>query len=53
LLWGLKHGGLGQKGISELPALAASGRTSIPIDPEIAKPHYRAVGYRVCGSRAL
>ncbi len=53
LLWGLKHGGLGQKGISELPALAASGRTSIPIDPEIAKPLYRAVGYRVCGSRAL
>jgi len=53
LLWGLKHGGLGQKGISELPALAASGRTSIPLDPEIAKPLYRAVGYRVCGSRAL
>jgi ATP-dependent RNA helicase SUPV3L1/SUV3 len=53
LLWGLKHGGLGQKGISELPALAASGRTSIPIDPEIAKPLYRAVGYRACGSRAL
>jgi ATP-dependent RNA helicase SUPV3L1/SUV3 len=53
LLWGLKHGGLGQKGISELPALAASGRTSIPLDPEIAKPLYRVVGYRVCGSRAL
>ena len=53
LLWGLKHGGLGQKGISELPALAASGRTSIPIDPEIGKPLYRAIGYRVCGSRAL
>jgi ATP-dependent RNA helicase SUPV3L1/SUV3 len=53
LLWGLKHGGLGQKGISELPTLAASGRTSIPLDPEIAKPLYRAVGYRVCGSRAL
>jgi len=53
LLWGLKHGGLGQKGISELPALAASGRTSMPLDPEIAKPLYRAVGYRVCGSRAL
>jgi ATP-dependent RNA helicase SUPV3L1/SUV3 len=53
LLWGLKHGGLGQKGISELPALAASGRTSMPLDPEIAKPLYRAVGYRVCGARAL
>ncbi|HLL27875.1 MAG TPA: helicase-related protein [Xanthobacteraceae bacterium] len=53
LLWGLKHGGLNQKGMSELPALAAGGRTSIPVDPEIAKPLYRAAGYRVCGSRAL
>ncbi|HXY90743.1 MAG TPA: helicase, partial [Xanthobacteraceae bacterium] len=53
LLWGLKHGGLGQKGVAELPQLAASGRTSIPLDPEIAKPLYRAVGYRVCGTRAL
>jgi len=53
LLWGLKHGGLSQKGISELPALSSTGRTSITVDPEIAKPLYRAVGYRVCGPRAL
>ena len=53
LLWGLKNGGLQQKGITDLPALAASGRTSIPVDPEIAKPLYRFVGYRVCGSRAI
>ena len=53
LLWSLKHGGLGQKGGAELPQLAATGRTSIPLDPEIAKPLYRAVGYRVCGTRAL
>lgn len=53
LLWGLKNGGLLQKGITDLPALAASGRTSIPVDPEIAKPLYRFVGYRVCGSRAI
>lgn len=53
LLWGLKNGSLLQKGMSDLPALASSGRTSIPVDPEIAKPLYRAVGYRVCGTRAL
>jgi ATP-dependent RNA helicase SUPV3L1/SUV3 len=53
LLWGLKHGGLSQKGISELPALASTGRTSIAVDPEIAKPLYRTVGYRVCGPRGL
>ncbi len=36
-LYALKHGGLAQKGLDELPALAASGRTSIPVDHEIQK----------------
>jgi ATP-dependent RNA helicase SUPV3L1/SUV3 len=53
LLWALKHGGLNQKGMSELPALAASGRTSIPNDKEIQKSLYRAAGYRVAGTRAV
>lgn len=53
LLWGLKNGGLQQKGITDLPALASSGRTSIPVDLEIPKPLYRLVGYRLCGSRAI
>jgi ATP-dependent RNA helicase SUPV3L1/SUV3 len=53
LLWSLKNGGLQQNGITDLPALAASGRTSIPVDAEISKPLYRLVGYRVCGSRAI
>jgi ATP-dependent RNA helicase SUPV3L1/SUV3 len=53
LLWTLKHGGLGQKGADELPGLAASGRTSIAVDREIAKPLYRLVGYRVCDARAV
>ncbi|HMN50710.1 MAG TPA: helicase-related protein [Xanthobacteraceae bacterium] len=53
LLWALKHGGLSQKGMSELPALAASGRTSIPNDREIQKSLYRAAGYRVSGTRSV
>ncbi len=53
LLWALKNGGLQQKGITDLPALASSGRTSIPVDPEISKPLYRLVGYRLCGLRAI
>jgi ATP-dependent RNA helicase SUPV3L1/SUV3 len=53
LLWGLKNGGLQQKGITDLPGLASSGRTSIPVDAEIPKPLYRLVGYRLCGSRAI
>ncbi|WP_371348252.1 helicase-related protein [Ancylobacter sp. IITR112] len=52
-LWALKHGGLQQKGLDELPHLAASGRTSIPVDPEIQKGLYRAVGFRVAGERAV
>lgn len=52
-LWALKHGGLAQKGMSELPALASSGRTSIPNDREIPKSLYRAAGYRVAGTRAV
>ncbi|WP_029354701.1 helicase-related protein [Bosea sp. 117] len=52
-LWGLKHGGLQQKGLDELPHLASSGRTSIPVDPEIQKGLYRAVGFRVAGERAV
>ncbi len=53
LLWALKNGGLQQKGVDDLPALASSGRTSIPVDPEIAKPLYRLAGYRICGARAI
>ena len=53
LLFALKHGGLSQKGLDDLPALASSGRTSIAVDPEVAKPLYRVVGYRVCGPRAV
>jgi ATP-dependent RNA helicase SUPV3L1/SUV3 len=53
MLWALKHGGLAQKGMDELPGLAASGRTSIAVRREIAKPLYRLVGYRVCDVRAV
>ena len=52
-LYALKHGGLAQKGLDELPHLAASGRTSIPVDHDIQKGLYRAVGFRVCGERAV
>src|SRR5207253_10921924 len=52
-LWALKHGGLDQKGLGEIGHLTSSGRTSIPVDPEIAKGLYRAAGFRVCGGRAV
>jgi ATP-dependent RNA helicase SUPV3L1/SUV3 len=52
-LWALKNGGLEQKGIEEIAHLAGSGRTSIPVDAEIARGLYRAAGFRVCGGRAV
>ncbi|AWM88939.1 helicase-related protein [Microvirga sp. 17 mud 1-3] len=52
-LWALQNGGLDQKGIDEIAHLAQSGRTSIPVDKEIAAGLYRAAGFRVCGDRAV
>jgi ATP-dependent RNA helicase SUPV3L1/SUV3 len=52
-LWMLKHGDGEAKGVDELAHLAASGRTSIPVDTGVAKSLYRTVGYRVCGGRAV
>jgi ATP-dependent RNA helicase SUPV3L1/SUV3 len=52
-LWALKHESPDAKGVTELLHLAASGRTSIPIDKETPKPLYRTAGYRVCGERAV
>src|SRR3954468_14480180 len=52
-LWALKHGGLDQKGLDDIAHLTSSGRTSIPVDVEIAKGLYRAAGFRVCGARAV
>ncbi|MXQ11239.1 helicase-related protein [Microvirga makkahensis] len=52
-LWALQNGGLDQKGIDEIAHLAQSGRTSIPVDPDIATGLYRAAGFRVCGGRAV
>lgn len=52
-LWALKNGGLDQPGLGELAGLAASGRTSLPVDTEIPPPLYRIVGYRIAGSRAV
>lgn len=52
-LWALKNGGLDQKGIDEIALLANSGRTSIPMDPEISASLYLAAGFRICGMRAV
>ncbi|MHA1157346.1 MAG: helicase-related protein [Alphaproteobacteria bacterium] len=53
MIWALKNGGLGVDGLQDLTQLAASGRTSVPVDAAIAKALYYAVGYKPCGSRAV
>lgn len=53
LLHALKAGDLSMKGLDELPHLAASGRTSIAVDPTFDKGLYRTAGFRVCASRAI
>ena len=52
-LWALKNEAPDAKGVAELLHLAATGRTSIPVDKETPKPLYRTAGYRVCGERAV
>jgi ATP-dependent RNA helicase SUPV3L1/SUV3 len=52
-LWMLKNENPETKGLDELQRLAASGRTSIPVDKETPKALYRTIGYRVCGERAI
>jgi ATP-dependent RNA helicase SUPV3L1/SUV3 len=52
-LWALKHGGLDMPGLAELSHLAASGRTSVALDPAIERSLYRVIGYRIAGNRAV
>src|SRR5215813_11121868 len=52
-LWAIKHESPDAKGLGELLHLAASGRTSIPVDKETPKALYRTAGYRICGERAV
>ncbi len=51
--WALKNGGLDMPGLTDLQRLAASGRTSVPVDPEVPPALYRVVGYRPAGARAV
>jgi ATP-dependent RNA helicase SUPV3L1/SUV3 len=52
-LLALKRPDLDTRGLAEIAHLAASGRTSIPANKDIAKDLYRTAGYRLCGERAV
>ncbi|MFC3691253.1 helicase-related protein [Chenggangzhangella methanolivorans] len=52
-LWALTHDLDTDSNVGDVAHLAAAGRTSMPADPQIDKGVYRALGYRVCGARAI
>jgi ATP-dependent RNA helicase SUPV3L1/SUV3 len=52
-LWALRNGGLEQRGIDEIAHLAGSGRTSFPVEPDIARGLYLAAGFRAFPTRAV
>ncbi|MDB5562185.1 MAG: helicase, partial [Hyphomicrobiales bacterium] len=53
ILFALKHGGIRQPGVSELPHIVLSGRTSFLIDPEVDPRLYEVAGFKVAGKRAV
>lgn len=53
LLWALQNGGIRQPGVTELPQIVLSGRTSIEADPEIAPELYAIAGFKLAGKRAV
>ncbi len=53
VLYALKHGGVRQPGVSELPQIVLSGRTSFLIDPEVNPRLYEVAGFKVAGKRAV
>jgi ATP-dependent RNA helicase SUPV3L1/SUV3 len=49
----LKRGDADTASLAGIQQLASSGRTSFAIDKEIDRDAYRALGYKVCGERAV
>ena len=53
ILYAVKHGGVRQPGVGELPQIVLSGRTSFLIDPEVNPRLYEVAGFKVAGRRAV
>jgi len=53
ILYALHHGGLRQPGVSDIPAIVLSGRTSFETDPEVNPALYEAAGFKLAGKRAV
>jgi len=53
LLWALQREAQGDFKLQDLPAPPPDGLTSVPFDRATPRGFYNAVGYRVCGGRAV
>lgn len=53
ILYALKNGGVRQKGVTDLPHIVLSGRTSVEADPDIASALYEVAGFKRAGKRAV
>ncbi|MGA9303211.1 MAG: helicase-related protein, partial [Bradyrhizobium sp.] len=53
LLWAMKQANTDMSALSGAQHLAASGRTSFPVDKTLPRDAYRVLGYRQCGERAV
>ncbi|HTO67476.1 MAG TPA: helicase, partial [Bradyrhizobium sp.] len=53
LLWAEKQSNVDLSALSGAQHLASSGRTSFPVDKQLARDAYRVLGYRQCGERAV
>jgi ATP-dependent RNA helicase SUPV3L1/SUV3 len=53
ILFALKNGGIRQPGVTDLPHIVLSGRTSFLIDPEVDQRLYEVAGFKVAGKRAV
>jgi ATP-dependent RNA helicase SUPV3L1/SUV3 len=53
LLWAEKQDNADLSALSNAQHMASSGRTSFPIDKQLARDAYRVLGYRQCGERAV
>ena len=53
LLWAEKQDNVDMQALSGAQHLASSGRTSFPVDKQLARDGYRVLGYKQCGERAV
>ncbi|MHA6729485.1 helicase-related protein [Devosia sp. A369] len=53
ILFALQNGGVRQAGVTDIPHIVLSGRTSFVVDPEVDTRLYEVAGFKVAGKRAV